>query len=115
MRGGGASWWFADDGLPEGWDAVAAGGPEVAHRVGTVWRPAHAAALMRGHVRPRRMVEVDAETAMRFWTGQAVEAIEVAGSTRGFSVVTHRAKAIGWGKGDGRRLKNHLPPAALLR
>ena len=120
LRGGGASWWFADDGLPEGWDAVAAGGPEVAHRVGTVWRPAHAAALMRGHVRPRSVVEVDTSAAVRFWSGETLEdpkdgRSDVSGLGAGFVAVTHRGVAIGWAKRVGGRLKNHLPPAAIRR
>lgn len=82
-------------------------GPEVAHRTGTTWKPSHAAALRRQTSDSVPRLAVDDETAMAYLSGQAIAATD-----RGWQIVEHQGRPLGWVKGDGRIGKNHLPTHA---
>ena len=79
--------------LPD-WIGPIAGGPEWMHRVGKTWRPSHAAALRPGH---RSTIAVDNREAAAYLAGQSI-----ACQVRGWSVVVHDDRPLGWIKGDGR-------------
>lgn len=87
---------------------VSACGPELAHRTGQVWKPAHAAALRRvERGRPQQYLEVTAESARRFLCGETIECRQ-----RGWLAVRWNGKPLGWVKSDGRQGKNQLPKSA---
>lgn len=82
--------------------------PEIAHRSSTTWKPSHALALRRDADRLDLPVwEVDEPTARQYLTGQTIPVTE-----RGWMIVRHRGRGLGWVKADGRIGKNHLPPFA---
>ena len=98
--------WPAD--APPWVESVAVAGPELAHRTGRTWKPAHAAAIRRvARAGPQRRVEVDEATAREFLSGQPIRS-----GLRGWFVIDWQGRPLGWAKGDGRRAKNHLPPAS---
>ena len=89
-------------------ESVALAGPELAHRTGRTWKPAHAAAIRRvDRAGPQRRLEVDEATAREFLRGHPIR-----NSLRGWFVIDWRGRPLGWAKGDGRQAKNHLPPAS---
>jgi len=89
---------------------IATGGPELAHRTGQTWKPAHAAALRRD-VSPlaRQRIDVDADTAIEFLQGQPI-----ACEANGWQVVCHEGRPLGWIKGTAGVGKNQLFPAARV-
>ena len=98
--------WPAD--APPWVESIAVAGPELAHRTGRTWKPAHAAAIRRvDRAGPQRRVEVDEATAREFLSGQPIRS-----DLRGWFVIHWQGRPLGWAKGDGRRAKNHLPPAS---
>ncbi len=100
--------WPSD--VPAWVEDLATWGPELAHRTGQTWKPAHAAALRRGSV-PWKLphVDVDTEVAIRFVAGQP---IPCQGS--GWQIVRHEDRPLGWVKSNGSVGKNHLPAAARM-
>jgi len=87
------------------------GGPECLHRAGQTWKPSHAAALRRKpHPRPLTIYEMNDQQAAAFLAGETISMEQ-----RGWVVMTHRGRGLGWGKGDGRIAKNHLPKHARLK
>ncbi len=88
---------------PPQWIGPIAGGPEWMHRSGKTWRPSHAAAL-RSVIPTTHQIELSDTRAARYLTGEAIQC-----DRRGWSIVTHQARPLGWIKGDGRVGKNHLP------
>jgi len=98
-------------GLPPGFAGLAEAGPELAFLKGQTWFPAYALAMRRdGAFEPRASVRIGEHDLRRFLAGE-----NVPGTAEGWAVATYRNLPLGWVKGDGRTLKNHLPrPARLL-
>lgn len=91
-------------------EEVAVAGPELAHRVGQTWRPAHAAALRRGaRSGDRASISVDAGLAQAYLRGEPIPT-----SRSGWHVVAWKGRPLGWIKGTGGHGKNHLPKAARV-
>ncbi|WP_442510043.1 methyltransferase RsmF C-terminal domain-like protein [Novipirellula sp. SH528] len=89
-------------------ETVAKLGPEIAHRTGKVWKPAHAAALQRDtRLRCHQTMDVDHEVATQYLSGSPVPC-----PTRGWTVIQYRGRPLGWVKGDRGLGKNHLPTAS---
>lgn len=90
--------------------APAIAGPEVAHIKGRTWFPAYALAMRRdGAFEPCSRTEIDAAQARRFLVGESIPAAVV-----GWTVATHQGHPLGWARGDGRMLTNHLAKPARL-
>ncbi|MFG0267478.1 MAG: SAM-dependent methyltransferase [Rhodopirellula sp. JB055] len=88
-------------------------GPEVAHRTGQTWKPSHACAL-------RHTDDPFTANAGRIELDDAQAATYLAGGTvptdrRGWQIVQHRGRPLGWVKADGRIGKNHLPTHARMQ
>lgn len=88
-------------------------GPEVAHRTGQTWKPSHACAL-------RRTDDPFTAKAGRIELSDAQAVTYLAGGTvptdrRGWLIVQHRSRPLGWVKADGRLGKNHLPTHARMQ
>jgi 16S rRNA C967 or C1407 C5-methylase (RsmB/RsmF family)/NOL1/NOP2/fmu family ribosome biogenesis protein len=91
-------------------DELATAGPEILHRTGQTWKPAHAAALRRvDRFACRQSIEVDAATAKTFLSGQSI-----ASDCEGWQVVRYRQQPLGWIKASQGTGKNHLPAAARM-
>ncbi len=88
---------------------IAAAGPEVAFRKGATWHPAYALAMRRDGPNwcPAATRTMDDDDARAYVAGQALR-----GAARGWQVAVWRGRPLGWLKGDGRTLKNHLPKPA---
>lgn len=85
-------------------------GPEVAHRTAATWKPSHAAALRHHYLLDVERMELDDQTARMYLSGQAIPA-----TGRGWQIVEHQQRPLGWIKGDGRIGKNHLPTHARVQ
>ena len=68
------------------------------------FEPAHALALWLGDASRTVTVEPDSAEAAAYLHGETIPCGE-----RGWCLVKAGAYSIGWGKGDGRQLKNHYP------
>ncbi len=66
--------------------------------------PAHALALALDPHQVLRSAEVGRREALRFLGGETLE-----GEMAGWGLVTYRGLALGWGKGSGGQIKNHIP------
>lgn len=96
------------EGVPPGWHSVVEAGPEIAHRRGRTWFPSYALAMRRDEaLEPCARVALDAAGVQRY-----VRGLDVPGAARGWAVVMTDDWPLGWAKGDGRTLKNHLPKSA---
>jgi len=90
--------------------AVAFAGPEIAFRKGNTWFPAYALAMRRDRIwQPAASTSLDDPSARDFIRGMSVR-----GAARGWCVALWNDLPLGWVKGDGSTLKNHLPKAARL-
>jgi NOL1/NOP2/fmu family ribosome biogenesis protein len=90
--------------------AAAITGPEVAFRKGTTWFPSYALAMRRDpEWIPLRRISLDDKQATLYVRGLAIPETE-----RGWGVATWNGRALGWLKGDGHQLKNHLPKAGRI-
>jgi 16S rRNA C967 or C1407 C5-methylase (RsmB/RsmF family) len=99
------------EGLPVWMTKVAQFGPEAAFQKGRTWFPAFGLAMRRDEsFAPAATVELDEDQAKRFLRGEPVPS-----EARGWAVVAYRCLPLGWGKGNGRVLSNHLPKAARLK
>jgi NOL1/NOP2/fmu family ribosome biogenesis protein len=58
---------------------------------------------------PRQHAELAEQAALEYMRGQVLR-----GELRGWGVATWRRRPLGWLKGDGRQLKNHLPKAGRM-
>ncbi|KLU02629.1 16S rRNA (cytosine(967)-C(5))-methyltransferase [Rhodopirellula islandica] len=88
-------------------------GPEVAYRTGQTWKPSHACAL-------RHVDDEFAKGAGRIDLDDAQAATYLSGGTiptdrRGWQIVQHLGRPLGWVKADGRIGKNHLPTHARMQ
>lgn len=85
-------------------------GPEIAFRKGSTWFPAFALAMRQDPSWvPHQQIELDDQQARQF-----VQGLVIIGSTRGWGVATWNGRPLGWLKGDGTRMKNHLPKAGRI-
>jgi len=114
--GSGVNLYALPSDAPDWVESVAVAGPEIAYKTGKVWKPAHAGALRRDSLTPSsppssgiaiQHTDVDSETARVYLSGATI-----ANSERGWSVVMHAGRPLGWIKSDGRIGKNHLPTAS---
>jgi 16S rRNA C967 or C1407 C5-methylase (RsmB/RsmF family)/NOL1/NOP2/fmu family ribosome biogenesis protein len=96
------------DDAPAWVEEVAMSGPELAHRAGRTWKPAHSAALRRRpHMVCSESIDIDDETAKGYLRGEPI------GCDRGgWQIVRLDGRPLGWIKGHGSVGKNHLPAAA---
>jgi NOL1/NOP2/fmu family ribosome biogenesis protein len=102
-------WGWPSD-APAWVEELAVAGPELAHRTGQTWKPAHAAALRRvDRGSSWQDVEVDAELACRFVRGETIPCQQA-----GWQVVKFAGRPLGWAKGSGAIGKNHLPAVARM-
>jgi 16S rRNA C967 or C1407 C5-methylase (RsmB/RsmF family)/NOL1/NOP2/fmu family ribosome biogenesis protein len=86
----------------------AASGPEICFRKGATWFPSYALAMRRDkHWKPRAHVELDDRQAAQY-----LEGLSLPSELRGWLIATWNGRPLGWCKGDGTRLKNHLPKPA---
>jgi 16S rRNA C967 or C1407 C5-methylase (RsmB/RsmF family)/NOL1/NOP2/fmu family ribosome biogenesis protein len=107
---GGNSLFTLPEALPNRALKAARSGPEVVFRKGETWFPAYALAMRRdGGFVPAQTIEVDEADAAKYLAGQPLEA-----KAQGWTVLTYRELPLGWGKGSGREMKNHLPKSARL-
>ena len=93
---------------PDWVQSVAVAGPELAYRTGQTWKPSHEAAMRKGFANMAlRTHPLDAEAAKAFMNGDTVACPD-----RGWRVVQHRDRPLGWIKSNGKIGKNHLPGSA---
>lgn len=98
------------DNAPAWVEQVAIAGPELAHRTGQTWKPAHAAALRRGErAKASQQIELDPASAKAFLRGETVPV-----ATDGWQLAAHRGRPLGWIKGTAGIGKNHLPMSARI-
>ena len=84
---------------------VGISGPEICFRKGSTWFPSYALAMRRDEKWvPRAGIELNDHQAAQYMEGNALP-----GEHRGWLVAKWRGRSLGWLKGDGSRLKNHLP------
>ncbi len=121
--------WFDDRGPPVrlwqldsrliGWpedappwvETIAVAGPEVAHRTGQTWKPAHAAALRRVESCTAAChIDLDADAAKQYLRGETIEV-----QLDGWQVARYRGRPLGWIKGSAGIGKNHLLASARTR
>ncbi len=95
---------------PDWIDELAIAGPELMHRTGQTWKPAHAAALRRvGRAHCSQSIDVDDEAAKTFLSGKPIPC-----DSMGWQVVRSQGRPLGWIKASQGIGKNHLPAAARL-
>tara|TARA_R110002049_G_scaffold4601_5_gene32435 strand:+ start:621126 stop:622553 length:1428 start_codon:yes stop_codon:yes gene_type:complete len=95
---------------PDWVEDVTAGGPELSHRTGQTWKPAHGAALRRGDTSiARQRIDVDAETAVAYLQGNPIPC-----PASGWTVVCYAGRPLGWVKSSSGVGKNQLFPAARV-
>ncbi|MEO1528001.1 MAG: hypothetical protein AAFX06_21425 [Planctomycetota bacterium] len=104
LHGTDAVLWGWPDDAPSWVESVAIGGPELAYRTGSTWKPSHAAALQR-NLAARQTVELDDVHAMDYLRGQVVPCE----TQSGWTVATSGQRPIGWVKCSRGTGKNHLP------
>jgi len=98
--------WPAD--MPDWLIELGSFGPEAAFRKGRTWFPAYGLAMRRdGSFEPSQTVDLSDEHASAFLLGHAVPE-----DRHGWTVACHGGLPLGWSKGNGRVLANHLPHAA---
>ena len=103
----GAVIWAWPEDAPAWVESLAVGGPELAYRTGTTWKPSHAAALRREPL-TQQAVELDADAARCFLEGQTI----ATNGLSGWTVVTSDRQPLGWVKCSVGKGKNHLPAHA---
>jgi 16S rRNA C967 or C1407 C5-methylase (RsmB/RsmF family)/NOL1/NOP2/fmu family ribosome biogenesis protein len=98
------------DDAPDWVDEIALAGPELAHRAGQTWKPAHAGALRRvTRAKACDRIDIDDEAAKRYLRGEPIPT-----DRKGWQVVCLGGRPLGWVKGNGSVGKNHLPTAARM-
>ena len=106
LRGPAECAWPAD--MPDWLIELGSFGPEAAFRKGCTWFPAYALAMRRdGSYEPSQTVGLSEEDAAAFLLGHSIQS-----DRQGWTVVCHRGLPLGWSKGNGRVLANHLPHSA---
>jgi NOL1/NOP2/fmu family ribosome biogenesis protein len=97
-------------GVPEAFAEVARTGPEVAFRKGRTWFPAYSLAMRRDRAfQAHQVIDVPVDVARRLLRGESVP-----GPADGWVIVTYEGLPLGWAKGDGCILTNHLPKSARM-
>jgi 16S rRNA C967 or C1407 C5-methylase (RsmB/RsmF family) len=108
--------WIAEafcEGAPEWVKQAWTIGPEVAHRTGQTWKPSHACALRHSNdpfTAGAGRIELEDAEAATYLAGGTVPT-----ERRGWQIVQHRGRPLGWVKADGRIGKNHLPTHARMQ
>ena len=93
---------------PQWLSTVAVAGPELAYRTGQTWKPSHESAMRKGVARfEEHRFALEEESATAYLAGATVSC-----DRRGWRVVQHNGRPLGWIKSDGRIGKNHLPTSA---
>lgn len=91
--------------LLESWLQVGLAGPELAFRKGETWFPAYALAMRRDETwQPREIFALTDDEARKYLRGEPLH-----GQAQGWCLATWQGLPLGWLKGDGKTLKNHLP------
>jgi NOL1/NOP2/fmu family ribosome biogenesis protein len=99
------------DDAPRWVESIAFAGPELAHRTGQTWKPAHAAALRRVESCTAAChIDLDATAARRYLRGETIGV-----QTNGWQVARYGGRPLGWIKGSAGIGKNHLPTSARSR
>ena len=95
---------------PEWVEQVAIGGPELAHRAGQTWKPAHAGALRRtASLMPVNKIEIDQKACQQFMRGEPIQT-----DKSGWHTIQLHGRPLGWVKANGKIGKNHLPSGARM-
>tara|TARA_Y100000385_G_scaffold277270_1_gene324016 strand:+ start:303 stop:1661 length:1359 start_codon:yes stop_codon:yes gene_type:complete len=95
---------------PEWAEQIAIGGPELAHRAGQTWKPAHAGALRReAALMPINKLEIDQKACQQFMRGEPIRTVE-----SGWNAIQLHGRPLGWIKANGKIGKNHLPSGARM-
>ena len=95
---------------PDWAEQIAIGGPEVAHRAGQTWKPAHAGALRRAAAqKPINKIEIDRDACKQFMRGEPIKT-----TASGWNAIELNGRPLGWVKANGKIGKNHLPPGARM-
>ncbi|MAI69309.1 MAG: SAM-dependent methyltransferase [Rhodopirellula sp.] len=95
---------------PEWAEQLAIGGPELAHRAGQTWKPAHAGALRReASLMPINQLEIDHKACQQFMRGEPIET-----DASGWHAIQLHGRPLGWVKANGKIGKNHLPSGARM-
>ncbi|MCC9654474.1 methyltransferase RsmF C-terminal domain-like protein [Rhodopirellula halodulae] len=88
-------------------------GPEVAYRTGQTWKPSHAGAqrnVGNRFCQSVERIELGDQDAVAYLGGGTVPT-----EHRGWAIVQHAGRPLGWVKADGRIGKNHLPAHARIQ
>lgn len=95
---------------PEWTEQLAIGGPELAHRAGQTWKPAHAGAMRReASLMPINKLEIDQEACQQFMRGEPIKT-----DAAGWNAIQLDGKPLGWVKANSKIGKNHLPSGARM-
>ena len=78
-------------------------GLHIAEQRGKNWIPDHGAALGQRMPETGRY-EMSGNEALRYMAGETID-----GDARGWTVMTYRGLALGWGKGSDGVIRNHYP------
>lgn len=79
------------------------------------FEPAHALALYLSPEEAEINAELtDIEEAVRFLRGETLDP-RIIDSKKGWCIVSFRGLSLGWGKSDGRMIKNHYPKGLRIR
>lgn len=98
------------DNVPAELIAQSESGPEIAFRKGNTWFPAYALAMRRDSLwLPNQRIPLNDEQSVQYLQGHPL-----AGAATGWGLADWRGHALGWLKGNGRQLKNHLPKAGRI-
>ncbi|MGB0761023.1 MAG: methyltransferase RsmF C-terminal domain-like protein [Rubripirellula sp.] len=91
-------------------EQIAIGGPELAHRAGQTWKPAHAGGLRRkAALMPINQLEIDQKACRQFMRGEPIET-----NASGWNNIQLHGRPLGWVKANGKIGKNHLPAGARM-
>lgn len=79
------------------------------------WIPSHALSLLNDYYfQPKELSELDDATARQYVLGNSLLPNTQSQSQRGWHVVTHHGRRLGWVKASDQRWNNHLPAWARL-
>ena len=95
---------------PDWAEEIAISGPELAHRAGQTWKPAHAGALRRtASLLPINKIDIDHHACKQFMRGEPIQT-----NCSGWNAVQINERPLGCVKANGKIGKNHLPAGARM-